>query len=66
MHTTTVHVDRTDPLANQVEQFAAVIRGEQEPVVTGRAGLNALRVTEAVAEAARTGLVVDTGLGAAA
>lgn len=66
LHRSTVSLDRTDPLANQIEQFAAVIRGEQEPVVTGRAGLNALRVTEAVAEAARTGTVVETGLGAAA
>jgi predicted dehydrogenase len=61
--TTTARPERTDPLAEQIEQFAAVIRGEQDPVVTGRDGLNALRVTEAVAEAARTGAMVETGLG---
>ena len=63
LDTSVARVDRTDPLANQIAQFAAVIRGEEEPVVDGRAGLNALRVTEAVVEAARTGGVVDTGLG---
>jgi predicted dehydrogenase len=58
----TVAVERTDPLANQVEHFAAVIRGEAQPVVSGRDGLKTLRVTEAVVQAARTGQVVDTGL----
>jgi predicted dehydrogenase len=58
----TVAVERTDPLANQVEHFAAVIRGEARPVVSGRDGLETLRVTEAVVQAARTGQVVDTGL----
>jgi predicted dehydrogenase len=51
MDTATESLDRSDPLANQVEHF-----------VSGRDGLNALRVTEAVTEAARTGRVVDTGL----
>jgi predicted dehydrogenase len=59
----TVDIERTDPLANQVAHFAAVIRGEAEPVVSGRNGLNTLRVTEAVTSAARTGALVDTGLG---
>jgi predicted dehydrogenase len=56
-------VDRTDPLANQIAHFAAVIRGDEEPLVDGRAGLDALRVTEAVAAAAQAGTVVATGLG---
>ena len=60
--TSTEGLDRADPLANQVEHFAAVIRGEAQPIVSGRDGLNALRVTEAVTEAARTGQIVDTGL----
>ena len=63
---TIVPVDRTDPLARQVAHFAAVIRGEQRPLVSGRDGLNALRVTEAVVEAARTGRAVATGAGATA
>ena len=38
----------------------AVIRGEAEPLVSARDGLQNLRVTEAVVEAARTGSVVRT------
>jgi predicted dehydrogenase len=52
-------VDRTDPLAHQISHFAKVIRGEATPVVSGEAGLQALRVVEAVREAARTGERVD-------
>ena len=55
----TVEVERTDPLAIQVEHFAAVIRGEAEPVCSGRDGLKALRVVDAVVESARTGQPVD-------
>ena len=54
-----VDVERTDPLANQIEHFAAVIRGEVEPVCSGRDGLRTLVVVDAVIEAARTGLPVD-------
>jgi predicted dehydrogenase len=57
--TSTVSVDRSDPLANQVTHFAAVIRGEARPVCSGRDGLNTLRVVDAVVEAARTGRPVD-------
>ena len=52
-------LDRTDPLANQVEHFAAVIRGEAQPVVSGRDGLKTLRVVDAVLDASRTGGIVD-------
>ena len=44
----------------QIEHFAAVIRGEQEPLVTCRDGLQNLRVTDAILEAARTGCAVQT------
>ncbi len=44
-----------DPLARQVAQFAAVIRGEAEPLVSGREGLETLRVITAVKQAAETG-----------
>jgi predicted dehydrogenase len=57
--TSTESVDRSDPLANQVTHFAAVIRGEARPVCSGRDGLNTLRVVDAVVEAARTGRPVD-------
>lgn len=53
-------VERADPLASQIEHFAAVIRGEAAPLVTCRDGLANLRVTDAIAEAARTGRAVAT------
>ena len=56
----TVPLERTDPLAAQIAHFAAVIRGDAEPLVSARDGLQSLRVTEAVLEAARTGAVVPT------
>ena len=43
-------VDRADPLAHQLAHFCAVIRGEAQPLVTARDGLQNLRVTEAIAE----------------
>ena len=54
-----VDVDRSDPLANQIAHFAAVIRGEQQPICSGRDGLRTLKVVDAVVEAARTGRPVD-------
>ena len=53
-------LERADPLALQIEHFAAVIRGDEAPLVTCRDGLQNLRVTAAIAEAARTGTVVAT------
>lgn len=47
-------VDLTDPLILQIEQFAAVIRGEADPLVTARDGLAALEVIEAVKHSAST------------
>lgn len=44
-----------DPLALQVAQFAAVIRGKAAPLVSGREGLNTLKVIEAVKESAASG-----------
>ncbi len=49
-----VPVQREDPLARQLAHFCAVIRGAAKPRVTARDGLANLRVTEAIAEAART------------
>jgi len=53
-----VPIDRADPLARQLAHFCAVIRGETAPRVTARDGLANLRVTEAIAEAARTGTTI--------
>jgi predicted dehydrogenase len=58
--TRTVPLPRDDPLALQIEHFAAVIRGEQEPLVTCRDGLQNLRVAAAISEGARTGRAVAT------
>lgn len=51
---------RDDPIRRQLEHFGAVARGETRPLVSARDGLANLRVTEAIAEAARTGRVVET------
>ena len=56
----TLYVERKDPLAEQITHLAAVIRGEAEPLVSARDGLQNLRVTQAVIEAARTGAIVST------
>lgn len=55
----TVGLVRDDPLKHQIEHFGAVVRGEASPLVTARDGLDNLRVTEAIAEAATTGRVVE-------
>ena len=53
-------VERRDPLAEQLAHFVALVRGDCEPLVTVHDGLQNLRVTEAIAEAARTGRVIRT------
>ena len=47
-----------DPLRLQVRQFCKVIRGEEPPLVSGREGLETLRVIEAVKRSAATGEIV--------
>ena len=54
-----VDLRRDDPLARQIEQFGAVIRGEAQPLVSARDGLANLRVTEAISQAVRTGCAVE-------
>jgi predicted dehydrogenase len=48
-------VVRDDPIRLQMEHFGAVIRGEAEPLVTARDGLQNLIVTEAILEATKSG-----------
>ena len=50
---------RDDPLKHQMEHFAAVVRGEAEPLVSARDGLLNLRITEAIVQAAKTGQMVE-------
>ena len=50
---------RDDPLKHQIEHFGAVMRGEAAPLVSARDGLANLRVTEAIATAARSGKTVE-------
>jgi predicted dehydrogenase len=46
---------RADPLARQIEHFGRVVRGEAEPIVSARDGLQNLRITEAIVAAAKSG-----------
>jgi predicted dehydrogenase len=55
----TIKIERVDPLQRQLDNFAAVIRGEAEPVVAAHDGLQNLRVTEAINRAAHTEAVVS-------
>lgn len=55
----TVGLVRDDPIRLQMEHFGAVVRGEAAPRVSARDGLANLRVTEAIAEAARSGRTID-------
>ena len=47
----------TDPLITQITHFAAVIRGEEEPLVSAEEGLRSLAVIEAIGRSARSGRV---------
>jgi predicted dehydrogenase len=47
-----------DPLRVQIRHFCRVIRREEQPLVSGREGLNSLKLTAAVKEAARTGELI--------
>ena len=54
-----VDCDRSDPLINQIDHFAKVIRGETTPQVSGREGLRTLAVIEAIQIAAKTGQTIQ-------
>ncbi len=56
----TLALQREDPLALQLSHFCDVIEGRALPLVTVRDGLQNLRITEAIAEACRSGLIVRT------
>ena len=46
---------QSEPLVNQVRNFADVIAGRAEPVVSGEEGMRSLRVIEAIQHSASTG-----------
>ena len=60
MHASVGEMTRADPLTLQLEHFGRVVRGEATPTVSVRDGLQNLRITEAIVEAALTGATVDT------
>lgn len=49
-----IALEREDPLTVQLQHFCQVIRGEVDPLVSVRDGLQNLRVTEAILEAANS------------
>jgi len=54
--------DGDDPLRLQVRQFCRVVRGAEQPLVSGREGLKTLTVIDAVKRAAKSGEIerIDT------
>jgi len=48
-----------DPLV-QVRHFCAVIRGKAQPLVSGREGLNTLKVIAAIKQSAAAGAMVNS------
>lgn len=56
---TAIPFENNDPLVSQIGQFAAVIRGDEIPLVSAQDGLNTLRVIEAVKRSAISGETVN-------
>ena len=52
------HVLPADPYYEQMRNFAAVIRGDEEPVLSGRDGMLTLATTLAITESAKDGRVI--------
>ncbi|RZS51955.1 Gfo/Idh/MocA family protein [Sphaerotilus mobilis] len=58
LHSDTVETVREDPIRLQMAHYIEVVRGTTAPLVSARDGLNNLRITEAVVEAAASGRMV--------
>jgi predicted dehydrogenase len=56
-----VDMQRSDPIAHQMEHFGSVVRGEAMPLVSAFDGMQNLKITEAIVQSAKTGQVVQTG-----
>ncbi len=59
MARTEIALDPVDPVADQLAEFAAAIRGDTTPEVGGREGLEIVSILEAAVESAATGRAVD-------
>jgi predicted dehydrogenase len=59
MESDALPVQPRDPLQVQLDHFCEVVRRRAQPLVSGRDAVETLRVTLAVAEAARTGELVE-------
>jgi predicted dehydrogenase len=57
--TDVVAVERADPLVRQLAHLCAVIRREATPLCSVQDGMASLRVTQAIADSARTGRIVS-------
>ena len=57
-----VEFEPNDPVADQLAEFAAVVRGEKTPEVDGRGGMAVIAVLEAAVESAATGQSVDVAV----
>lgn len=53
-----IDVERTDPLASQLDHFVAVVRGEARPLVSARDGYLNMLVLEAISRSAESGRTV--------
>jgi predicted dehydrogenase len=51
-------LQRQDPLVRQLDHFVQVLRGQARPLVSVSDGLHNLRVIEAIAESARSGMTI--------
>lgn len=55
---TTAPREFSDPLMNQIQHFAAVVKGLEQPIVSGVEGLKTLKVVEAIQDSAMTGRTI--------
>lgn len=53
-----IAIEADDPLRRQIRHFCRVIRGEEKPLVSGREGLETLKVIAAIKHAAASGELV--------
>lgn len=62
INTTRMAYEFENPLVRQIRQFAAVIRGHEQPLVSGVDGLAALKVIEAIKTSSTTGQTIEVTL----